>query len=222
MITSNDILLKQGDDVISNEGKVVEFLSNGYINVKEITVGKKPLSVLDKDNATFSAAINVSLEECKYHPSVLNIKKHFKQAKCFSFPVVTTIDVLKSAKPININKTMWQDQIPRKLNKTAGNFLVEPLTDIINSGFSTSTFPDLTKTAPVTPVDKGGTDKHIYTNCRPAIFLKGFSEIIESSLFDQLTKHSNEFLQPFVGGYRKLYGSQHILICLIEEWKAQK
>ena len=53
-------------------------------------------------------------------------------------------------------------------------------------------------------LDKGGTDKHIYTHCRPVIVLKAFLEIIESSLFDQLTKHTNEFLQTFVGGYRKL------------------
>ena len=40
---------------------------------------------------------------------------------------------------------MGEDQIPSKLIKTAGGFLVEPLTDIINSCFSTSTFPDLEK-----------------------------------------------------------------------------
>ena len=220
MITSNEISLKQGDDVINNEGKVVEGLSNGYINVKKIAVGKKPLSVLDKDNATFSAAINVSLEEYKYHPSVLNIKKHFKQAKCFSFFVVTKMDVLKSVKHINMNRTMWKDQIPLNLIKTAGTFFVELFTDIINNGFSTSTFPDLSKRSSVTPHDKGGTAKHIYTNCRPVIVLKAFSEIVESSLFDQLTKHINELLQTFVGGYRKICNSQHILICLIEKWKA--
>ena len=48
-----------------------------------------------------------------------------------------------------------------------------------------------------------------------------FPKIIESSIFDQLTKHANEFLQIFVGAYRKLYSSQHILIRLIEEWKTQ-
>ena len=106
MITSNEMSLRQRDDVINNEGKVLEFFSNGCLNVKEITVGKKPLSVLNNDNATFSAAINVRVEEHKYHPSLLNIKKHFKQAKCFSFSVITTMDVLKSVKPININKTM--------------------------------------------------------------------------------------------------------------------
>ena len=55
------------------------------MNAVENTTGRKPLSVLDKDNATFSTAINTILEEYKYHPSVLKIKKPSKQAKCFSF-----------------------------------------------------------------------------------------------------------------------------------------
>ena len=222
MITSNEILFKQGDDVINNEGKIAELLNYAYINVVENTAGKKPVSVLDKDNVTFSTAINTILEEYKYHPSVLNIKKHSDQVKCFSFSEVTTTDVLKLIKRININKAVGEDQTPPNLIKVAGNFLVEPLTDIINSCFRTSTFPDLAKRASVTPIDKGGTDKHIYTNYRPVSVLNTFSKIIESSIFDQLTKHANEFLQIFVGAYRKLYSSQHILIRLIEEWKAQK
>ena len=62
---------------------------------------------------------------------------------------------------------MGEDQIPSKLIKTAGNFFVEPLTDIINCCFSTSTFPDLAKKASVIPIGKGDTDKHIYTNYKP-------------------------------------------------------
>ena len=189
MITSNEISLKQGDDVINNEGKVAELLNYAYINVVENAAGKKPPSVLDKDNVTFSTAINTILEEYKYHPSVLNIKKHSDQAKCFSFSEVTTTDVLKLIKRININKAVGEDQTPPNLIKVAGNFLVEPLTDIINSCFRTSTFPDLAKRASVTPIDKGGTDKHIYTNYRPVSVLNTFSKIIESSVFDQLIKH---------------------------------
>ena len=34
-------------------------------------------------NVTFSAAINIILEEYKYHPSILKIRKHSEQAKCF-------------------------------------------------------------------------------------------------------------------------------------------
>ena len=89
---------------------------------------------------------------------------------------------------------MDEDQLPPKLIKAAGNCLVEPLIDIINSYFGTRTFPDLPKRASVTPFDKGGTDKHIYTNYRSVSVLNAFSKIIESSIFDQLTMHTNEFL----------------------------
>ena len=90
MIASNEISLKQRDDLTYNEGKVAECLNNAYINVVENTTGKKPLSVLEKD-VTFSTAINTILEEYKYHPSVMNIKKQSKQAKYFS--EVTTRDI---------------------------------------------------------------------------------------------------------------------------------
>ena len=46
-----------------------------------------------------------------------------------------------------MNKVIGEDQISPKLNKTAGNFFVEPLTDIINSCFNTSTSPHLEKAA---------------------------------------------------------------------------
>ena len=57
IITSNEISLKQGGDVINNGGKVAKFWSNTYINAAEDNIGKKPRSVLDKDNVTFSAPV---------------------------------------------------------------------------------------------------------------------------------------------------------------------
>ena len=85
MIPSNEISPKQGNDVINNEGKVAEFLNNAYTNVVENTAGKKPLSVLDKDNVTFSTIINTILEEYKYHPSLLNIKNTLDKQNVFLF-----------------------------------------------------------------------------------------------------------------------------------------
>ena len=159
--------------------------------------------------------------EYKYYPNVLATRKNSAQAKCFSFSEVTTTNVWKLVKHININKARGGDQIPPELIKAAGNFLVYPVTDTINSCFNTSTFPDLAKGASVTSIDKGGTDKHAYANCRLVSVLNTFPKIIETSIFDQLIKHANECLQIFVGTYRKLYISQHILIRLIEEWESQ-
>lgn len=61
---------------------------------------------------------------------------------------------------------MGKDQIPPKLIKIAGEFLVEILSNIINCCPDTSTFHDLGKRASVIPVDNGSTDKHTSTNYR--------------------------------------------------------
>ena len=74
--------------------KVAEFLNDACINFVENTDGKNPLSVLEKYNVTFSTAINTILEEYKYQPSLLNIRKYFVQAKCFSLSEVIITEVL--------------------------------------------------------------------------------------------------------------------------------
>ena len=52
---------------------------------------------------------------------------------------------------------MGENHRPPKLVKNAGGFLAEPLTNIINCCFNTSTFPDR---------GNGGTDKHASRNYR--------------------------------------------------------
>ena len=89
----------------------------------------------------------------------------------------------------------------------ASNFLSEPITNIINTAIDTNTFPNRAKRASVTPIDKSGNDKQIYTNYRPVSVLNIFLKIIELAISDQLTKHANHFLSIFVAGYRKMCGA---------------
>ena len=49
MITSNEIALKQGEDVINDKVKVAEILISAYINIAENTNRKGSVSVLDLD-----------------------------------------------------------------------------------------------------------------------------------------------------------------------------
>ena len=106
-----------------------------------------------------------------------------------------------------MDKASGEDKIPPRLLKMASNFLSEPITNIINTAIDTNTFPNRAKQASVTPIDKGGNDKHIYTNYRPVSVLNTFSKIIELAIFDQLTKHANNFLSIFVSTYPKKYGT---------------
>ena len=57
--------------------------------------------------------------ENKFPLSILNIRK---QANCFFFAEVTTINILKLIKCININRTMGEEQMPPKLVKIPVEF----------------------------------------------------------------------------------------------------
>ena len=59
----------------------------------------------------------------------------------------------------------------------ASNFLSEPITNIINTAIDTNTFPNRAKRASITPIDKSGNDKHIYTNHRPVSVLIPFQKL---------------------------------------------
>ena len=78
---------------------------------------------------------------------------------------------------------MGEDHIPPKFVKIAGEFLAEPLTNIINCCFYTSTFPDR---------ENGGTVKHDSTNYRPIQWSTG--EIKEIKI-NQLKKNDKTIIQ---------------------------
>ena len=64
MKTSNEIALKQGEDMINDEIKIAEIL--------DIT-RRKSVSVLDLDDVNFSTAPDTILENYKSRASILNI-----------------------------------------------------------------------------------------------------------------------------------------------------
>ena len=49
--------------------------------------------------------------------------------------------------------------------------------------------------------------------------LNVFSKIYEQILKNQLVSYLDETLSLFVAAYRKLYGTQHVVIRVAEEWK---
>ena len=93
-----------------------------------------------------------------------------------------------------MDKTTGEDKIPPRLVKMASNFLSELITDIINTAID-NTFPDRAKRTSVTPIDKGGNDKHIYTNYRRVSVLNFFSKIIELATLTNLQSTRTTFYQ---------------------------
>ena len=130
-------------------------------------------------------------------------------------------EVKKQLKSLDGRKSTGEDQIPPKLVLLATEELTFPLTDAINNCIRTHRFPDNGKRAAVCPLDKGEPNRTVERNFRPVSILNVFSKIYEKILKNQLIPYLDETLSIFIAAYRKAYGTQHVLIRMIEEWKAR-
>ena len=71
----------------------------------------------------------------------------------------------------------------------------------------------------MSPLDKKTSDKNSVLNYRPVSILPTFSKIFGKAIKNCLMKSMNNFFSTYLSAYRASYSTQHVLLCLIEEWK---
>ena len=108
--------------------------------------------------------------------------------------------------------------MPLKIIKTAANVTNSHLAYIINKDLKENKCSENAKTALVRPIYKKY-DRGKINNYRPVSLLNGFSKMYERFLHDSLFNFTDKILSKFVSAYRKPYGSNRVLLKLIEEWK---
>ena len=151
---------------------------------------------------------------------MLKIKNKFgSDLNSFDFQQITTSEVKKLLKEIEIKKAVGIDTIPPKLIKIGADIIAESLTQAINCCLRQCIFPDNAKIASVVPVDKGKSDKYDVLNYRHARILNTFSKIYVKEIKNQLMPYFDKHLPPFISAYRKNYSTQQVLIRLLEEEK---
>ena len=90
---------------------------------------------------------------------------------------------------------------------------------MINHSFTTCTFPDIWKTARVTPIFKAG-DPADPGNYRPISILPVISKVIERAVFDQLYKYLNDnnLIHVNQSGFRPSFSTSTALVNISEDW----
>ena len=74
------------------------------------------------------------------------------------------------------------------------------------------------KLADITPVYKNK-DPTLVENYRPVSILPCASKIFERIIQKQFSSFIDEFLSPYLCGYKKGFNTQYVLLSLIEKWK---
>ena len=81
-----------------------------------------------------------------------------------------------------------------------------------------SNFPDKLKVVNVSPIFKKD-DPQKSKNYRPTSVLPVASKVFERLLHKQLGLYVEEYLSPYLCGYRKGFSTQQGLLSLLERWK---
>ena len=129
-------------------------------------------------------------------------------------------EVEKIIDSLNINKSVGPMSIPTYILKIYKQFFSQYLSVLINLSFETGIFPDILKTAKVTPIHKKDSLMN-YLNYRPISLLSAISKIYEkliyTRIFEYLTK--NNLISSKQFGFRSKFSTIHALISITERIK---
>lgn len=147
--------------------------------------------IADSFNNFFSnIAVNLDNNLPNSNLSPLDYVDHNTTSSFFTRPVSavecsTIISALKNTKYSN-------DMLPVRLLILVRDIISRPLSELISYSFVTGEFPDVLKSATVTPIFKAG-DRSCVSNYRPISVLPLFSKIFEKCMAVRLMEFSNQF-----------------------------
>ena len=171
---------------------------------------------------TYFANVGKSIDNCigKSTLDPLFFMNDSSNPQSFFISPVIPQEVSGIISSLDRSKTVGPYSIPIKLLKILGSRISTHLSQIINSSFSSGTFPDVLKIAKITPIFKKGskTDKNNY---RPISVLSVFSKIFEKLMYTRLYKYLDvhNILCSQQYGFRANHSTSHALISITEEIK---
>ena len=223
----NYSLIEDGK-LITDEGRVSEIFNDHYINIVENLTGEKQEgshtgSLNDKSQNEREEILDNIIGKYRNHPSIVNIRSNLPidiDRTMFHFSKAEPSDIIKIIKGLKSGTSVGIDKIPPKLVIMFAEVIANPLAKLINTTMLDDLiFPNIEKDASVTPVFKKE-DRQIKTNYRPISVLNVFSKIFERFLLNQLLPFIDKMMSSLLSAYRSRYNTQHVLLRLIEQWRA--
>ena len=212
-----NIALTEGDEIYKDDHEVAKIFREFFKNaVKSLNVGI-PNEYISKKSTVSNDPIDTIISKYSNHPSIKLINDNVIKGK-FSFNLASLDDVKNIIAKLDVTKASLSSSIPSKFIKDYLDICSKPLTDIINDGIENSYFDIDLKYADLTPVHKSEdtTNKKNYRNIS---LLPAISKIFERFLHTQIVTYMEEFLSPFLCGYRKGYNAQYALLAMLEKWR---
>ena len=129
-------------------------------------------------------------------------------------------EVKKLISKLNNKKSSGFDELSAKFIKLCSPYISDPLSKIFNKSISNGIYPDLLKTARVTPIYKKGV-KSDPGNYRPISVLSQVNKIFEKILHKRLYKYLSKFkiLYEYQFGFREGHSTTQALVEITDRLK---
>ena len=161
--------------------------------------------------------ITLSLSAPSMHafllPLVLTPPPHLCPCHALLQNETETLAFLKSSSAYGL------DSIPSLPLKTSKSIISRPLSNILNSSISSSTFPSSWKCSSIRPLHKGGSQACL-SNYWPISTLPSCSKLLGRHVKEQVTEHldSNNLLYSYQSGFHSTHSTQSLLLHCTNKW----
>ena len=131
---------------------------------------------------------------------------------------LTMEDVKKEILNLNTKKSSTSGSIPATILKQSLDIYLPLLTKSVNYTVNESEFPAELKHSEVIPLFEKE-DPLKKENYRPVSLLPHLSKVFERIIYKQINEYMETKLSKYITGFRKLHGTQHSVVTMLEKWK---
>ena len=215
---ASKISLVQKGNVISDDQELARTFKSFFETAVDSLGINENVSDLDI-SITSEDPVDITVMKYREHPSIIKITENVSFESRFRFKIVNDNDIQREVLKLNSKKPGTFGNIPTKILKSSSEMCNEILQTIWNSEIlEKQYFPKNLKLVDITPVYKKK-DPTLAENYRLVSVLLSVSNIFERVIQNQFSSYIDEFLSPYLCGYRKGFNTQYALLSLIEKLK---
>ena len=216
---SKNITLVENGITISNKTEVAEKLNNYFIEAVE---NLEIEGFISDNDFTYSENVDENIDNIikkyKIHPSILKIEENVKVQTKFNFGDITSNEIEIEIRKLDSTKATMENDIPAKVLKGSFDIVSNYLSDAYNNSKNSQIYPPSLKVAHVTPIHKAK-EKTLMKNYRPISLIPIISKIYERNMYHPILLYIENFLSPYLFGYRKGHSTEECLLVMIEIWR---
>ena len=169
-------------------------------------------------DASSSTTLQDIIKKYESHPSIIKINENVKKGNIFSFTDMTSLDFENEIIKLDKKKASMDDDMPTKILIGTKDIVSNYLSNSYNDSKNDKKYPMSLKRANVIPVHKED-ERTLMKNYRPVSLLPIVSKLFERNMHAQILTYIDNFLSPYLFGFRKGHITEQCLIVMLEAWK---